>query len=352
MNFSQRKNSSSGVSRLAAALTVAALTIAALPGLTNSIARAAGAGLDVEVPFEIKALKAPGLVAPYFLQDNHGTMVVSDQAGGVFSVTFGGKVTPLADKAKIRNPAGVAIGSAGFGSYAGNVFVLAAAGDSKGPCEVERIDKSGAVSTFAKLPDAGAAATECRDLEFGAQGSPFEGKLYAVTSGNATIYSIDSSGKASAFGTYNKPVGFELTTITFPPASDSKATNSMLIGMRAKMTGAAKVGRIGMVGADGKLKDDVYLVGFVRPSGFAWSPASFGSYGNELMIADTGRFASENDNERDGSVYRVEKGIARPFAAGMMDPTDLKFIEGKAVICDPAEKGKGQGAIVIISSLL
>ena len=30
----------------------------------------------------------------------------------------------------------------------------------------------------------------------------------------------------------------------------------------------------------------------------------------------------------------------------------MKFIGSKAVICDPAEKGKGQGAIVIISSLL
>ena len=56
-----------------------------------------------------------------------------------------------------------------------------------------------------------------------------------------------------------------------------------------------------MVGADGKMKDDVYLVGFIRPSGFAWSPSSFGSYGDELMIADTGKFASENDNERDGA---------------------------------------------------
>ena len=99
--------------------------------------------------------------------------------------------------------------------------MLAAAGGIKGPCEVERIDKSGAVSTFAKLPDA--AATECRDLEFGAAGSPFAGKLYAVASGNSTIYAIDSSGKASAFGTYNKPVVFELTTITFPPSSDTKA---------------------------------------------------------------------------------------------------------------------------------
>ena len=347
MNFSKRK---SKFSIFAIALSVAALAVAALPGLTNSIARASGAGLDVEVPFEIKALKAPGLVAPYFLQDNHGTMVVSDQAGGVYSVTFGGKATALADKTKIRNPAGVAIGPSGFGSYEGNVFVLAAAGGIKGACEVERIDKSGAVSTFAKLPDAG--ATECRDLEFGASSSPFAGKLYAAASGNATIYAVDSSGKASVFGAYTKPLSFELTTITFPPASDSKAAGMMLVGMRAKGSFAAKVGRISMVGADGKMKDEVYLVGFIRPSGFAWSPSSFGSYGDELLIADTGKFASENNNERDGNIYRVERDIARPFASGLMDPTDLKFIGNKAVICDPAEKGKGEGAIVIISSLL
>jgi hypothetical protein len=355
MNFSKRRNDLSvrgSISAFVSAFIFAALLIGAIPAITNSIAHAAGKGLDVEVPFEIKALKAPGLVAPYFVQDDHGTMVVSDQAGGVDSVTFAGKVTPLADKSKIKNPAGVAIGPAGFGSYAGSVFVLAAPGDLKSPCEVERIDKSGAVSTFAKLPDSGAAPTECRDLEFGAASSPFAGKLYAATSGNAAIYAIDSSGKATVFGTYTKPVPFELTTITFPPASDSKAANMMLVGMRAKMGGASKVGRVAMIGTDGKMKDDPYLVGFIRPSGFAWSPSSFGSYGDELMIADTGRFASENNNERDGTVYRVEKGIARPFAAGLMDPTDLKFIGSKAVICDPAEKGKGQGAIVIISSLL
>jgi hypothetical protein len=347
MNFSKRK---SNLSRFATALSVAVLTIVALPSLTNSIARAAGAGLDVEVPFEIKALKAPGLVAPYFLQDNHGTMVVSDQAGGVYSVTFAGKATALADKTKIRNPAGVAVGPAGFGSYEGNVFVLAAAGGIKGPCEVERIDKSGAVSTFAKIPDA--SATECRDLEFGAPSSPFAGKLYAAVSGNSSIYSIDSSGKASVFGAYNKPVSFELTTITFPPASDSKAAGSMLIGMRPKGSFASKIGRIGMIGADGKLKDQIYLVGFIRASGFEWSPSTFGSYGDELLIADTGKFAAENDNERDGNIYRVERDVARPFASGLMDPTDMKFIGNKAVICDPAEKGKGQGAIVIISSML
>ncbi|MGB0060791.1 hypothetical protein [Candidatus Binatus sp.] len=347
MNFSKRKNS---FSTFATAFSVAVLAIAALPSLTNSIARASGAGLEVEVPFEMKALKAPGLVAPYFVQDHHGAMLVSDQAGGVYSVTFAGKVTALADKTKIKNPAGVAIGPAGFGAYADNVFVLAAAGGIKGACEVERIDKSGAVSTFAKMPDAG--ATECRDLEFGAANSPFAGKLYAAVSGNATIYAIDSSGKASVFGTYTKPVPFELTTISFPPSSDTKAAGMMLVGMRAKGSFAAKVGRISMVGADGKMKDEVYLVGFIRPSGFAWSPSTFGSYSDELLIADTGKFASENDNERDGVIVRVERNLARPFASGLMDPTDMKFIGSKAVICDPAEKGKGQGAIVIISSML
>src|SRR5260370_25263529 len=130
MNFSRRR---SNFSVFVSVFRLAALLIGALPNMTNSLARAAGKGLDVEVPFEIKALKTPGLVAPYFLQDDHGAMVVSDQAGGVFSVTFAGKVTPLADKSKIKHPSRVAIGPSGFGSYAGNVFVLAAAGDLKAP---------------------------------------------------------------------------------------------------------------------------------------------------------------------------------------------------------------------------
>jgi hypothetical protein len=335
-------------------LTSAAFVIAVLfagwPISQNPLANAAGKGLDVEVPYEINALKTPGLTAPYYLQEKDGNMIVSDQAGGVFSVTFGGKVTEVAGKAKLKNPAGVAIGASGFGSYAGDVFVLNAS-DEKAPCEVMRIDKSGAVSSFAKLPDAGTPASGCRDLEFGAAASPFAGKLFAAISANASVYAIDSSGKATVFGTYNKPVQFDLTTIRFAPASDSKAANQMLIGMRATMAGASKVGRIGIVTPDGKMKDDVYLVGFIRPTGFAWSPESFGSYGDNLFIADTGRLIAESDN-RDGVVYRVDKGLARPYAAGLMDPTDLKFIGKKIVICDPAEKGKGQGAIVIISSLL
>jgi hypothetical protein len=354
MNSSQRKNRTSLLLAFAA---LAMAVLALMPGRLVTEALAAAAKLDVEVPFEIKALKTPGLTAPLYLGVAGNEMVVSDEAGGVYSVTTSGKATPLAGKEKIKYPGGVAVAPAGFGANGGQVFVLAATGDKKGPCEVERIDKSGAVSTFAKLPQNGSLGggmpSGCRDLEFGPPSGPYAGKLYAVTTDNATIYAVDSSGKASVFGTYDKPLTMELTTIYFAPATDSKAPGMMLVGMRPSMAGAAKVGRIGIVTPDGKLKDDPYLVGFIRPGGFAYAPSNFGGYGGQLFIVDTGRWATENSALRDGEVYRVDKGIARPYGGGMVDPTDMKFVGNKMLMCDPADKGKsGEGAIVVITSLM
>ncbi len=310
-------------------------------------AAAAGGGLDVEIPFEIKALKT-SLTAPYFLDKDGGDVIVSDQAGGVYKVTMSGKATEVGARSKLKNPAGVAVAPAGFGSHGGQYFVLNA-NDAKGPCEVDVIDKTGSVSSFAKLP---AAATGCRGIAFGASSTPYAGKLYAATNGNSTIYAVDPSAKVLAFGVYNKPMAFELTTIAFAPSDDPKAPNMMLVGMRPNLGSASKVGRIGIVAPDGKLKDDVYLVGFTRPSGFGYSPANWGTYDHVFFIVDTGKFASQNDNMRDGTVTRLEKGIARPFAGGLMDPTDMRFVGSKLVITDPAERGKGQGAIVVISSLM
>jgi hypothetical protein len=354
MNSPRRRNRTNLLLILFAAFVVAALALG--PGRPFSDALAAATKLDVEVPYEIKALKSAGLTAPVYVAAQGETMIVSDSAGGVYSVTAGGKATPLAGKDKVKSPGGVAVAPANFGSYSGQVFVLAAA-DSKSPCEVDRIDKSGAVSTFAKLADNGSLGggkpSGCRDLEFGPSSGPYAGKLYAATTDNATLYAIDSSGKASVFGTYDKPLAMEITTVHFAPATDSKAPGMMLLGMRPTMAGAAKVGRIGIIAPDGKLKDDPYLVGFVRPGGFGYAPGNFGGYSGQFFIADTGRFASENSGMRDGEIYRVDKGIARPYGGGLVDPTDMKFIGNKMVLCDPADKGKpGEGAIVVITSLL
>ncbi|HEY6394110.1 MAG TPA: hypothetical protein VIX12_01760, partial [Candidatus Binataceae bacterium] len=325
------------------------IAIGAIGALLFSAAYAAAPkGPDVEIPFEAKALKASGLTAPAYVDADGGNMVVSDRAGGVYSVTFGGAVKELASKAKVKYPAGVAVAPAGFGSYASQKFVLTAS-DKAGPCEVDRIDASGAVSTFAKLPDAN--ATGCRDLAFGPAGK-YAGKLYAVTNDNAAIYAIDASGKAALFGQYEKPMGFELTTVAFAPATDSKAPGLMLIGARPTIGGAAKIGRISVINPDGKMQDNPYLVGFTRASGFAFSPSEFGSYGDTLFIADAGKTGDENVSNRDGQIYRVYKDVSRPFGSGLVDPTAMRFIGKKMVICDPDEKAApNHGAIVVVTSL-
>jgi len=345
MNSSEknpRNNLRSGLIALGAILVAASSVLAA--GKPKAI--------DVEIPYEATVLKT-SLVSPLYLTEASGGMVVSDAAGGVYMVTMGGKSTELAGKSRVKHPAGVAIAPGGFGT-AGTVYVLASGDDPAGPCEVDAIDKSGGVTTFAKLPDAGSGkAAECRDLEFGAKGTPYAGKLYAATSANSTIYAIDASGKAAVFGSYDKPNAWDLTSIGFTSATDSKAPNVMLIGMRLRMGGAAKLGRIGVVTPDGKLKDDPYLVGFIRPTGFATSPANWGSYGDTFFIVDYGKPSTEEGGASDGSIYRVYKDVPRPYASNLADPTCMKFIGNKMVIADPAIKGApGQGGIVIISSLL
>jgi len=309
-------------------------------------------GIDVEIPYEATVLKT-SLVSPLYVNEVSGGMVVSDGAGGVYTVTLSGKSTELVGRSKLKHPAGVAVASSGFGT-AGQLYVLSSGDDPAGSCEVDAIDKSGSVSTFAKLPDTGGGKpTDCRDLQFGAKGTPYAGKLYAAVSGNSTIYAIDAAGKAAVFGSYDKPNAWDLTTIGFATGNDSKAPNMMLVGMRLKMGGAAKLGRIGIVGPDGKLKDDPYLVGFIRPSGFGTSPPNWGSYGGVFFIADFGKPASEEGGIGDGAIYRVYNDVPRPYASNLADPTSMRFIGGKMVIADPAIKGKpGQGGIVVISSLL
>lgn len=335
---------------MAVGVGAAGLAAVALFGARSAVA--AGKGLDVEIAYEIKAVKITGVTSPRYVQVEKGNLIFSDASGGVFSSPLsGGKATEIA---KVKDPGGLAVAPAGFGSYAGQTFVLSQTGD-KAPCEVMRIDK-GTASSFAKLPDAGklngGKATDCRDLEFGS--GQFAGKLFAVTNGNATVYQIDSSGKAKAFAVFDQPPTFELSSVAFTDASDTKAPNSMLIGMRPRTEVSLKVGRIIAFGADGKQKTE-YLIGFgALPTGWGYAPAGFGTYGGELFILDAGRPADKNQSARDGNLYRLDKkGVVRPFASGMVDPNCLRFVGKTMVIADPSEQGKpGKGAIVVINSML
>jgi hypothetical protein len=347
---------SKGNRRLRAAATaLAAASILALAtGPRGPLADARAAGPTAEVPYVVKALKITGAREPLYIQDEgHGKLVFSDAAGAVYSVPIsGGRATRLA---KIKRPAGLAIAPSGFGSYAGQVFVLSASGKGGG-CAVERIDKSGRASAFAALPKAGKIGkgepTECRDLEFGPSAGPLAGKLYAVTNGNATVYEVGADGKARAFATLDQPIPFEIANLNFAPANDPKARGAMMLGMRPRAETAAKVGRIGMLGADGKLSANYYLVGFVNPTGWGYAPPTFGQYRNVFFIADAGRPADKSHDARDGQVLRLDKGVAREFGTGFVDPNCLRFVGNEMVVADPAANGRRGGAILVIKSML
>ena len=153
---------------------------------------AAGKGLDIEIAYEIKALKITGATSPVYAQVESGKLIFSDTSGVVMSAPMGGgSATTLA---KVANPSGVAIAPAGFGSYAGQVFV-ASGSDAKTPCEIMRIGGASA-SSFARLPDAGklngGKATECRDLEFARREVPSPASSMRSPTATATIYEIDS----------------------------------------------------------------------------------------------------------------------------------------------------------------
>jgi len=276
--MNSKRNPSRWTGSKRAGLIAGAIAIALAAGGFAATSQAQeGKGYNTEdFGFVMGPVKAAGLQAPVYAQVAGDNVVVSDAgAGGVFSVAVTGGAA--AAVGKVKKPAGVAIAPDGFGSYGGQTFVLAPeGGDAKAPCIVDRLDKSGAASGFAKLPAAGSLnggkATECRDLEFGPAGSAFAGKLYAVTNGNASIYEIDAGGKARAFGTYEKPLAWEINNIGFAPAGDSKAPNGMLLSVRPRSESAAKVGRIAIIDSSGKMKDEFYLVGLIRPTGFAFAP--------------------------------------------------------------------------------
>ncbi len=118
------------------------------------------------------------------------------------------------------------------------------------------------------------------------------------------------------------------------------------------MEAAPKVGRLAIIDSAGKMSDNIYLVGLVRPTGFGFAPDGFGSHAGVLFVADEGKLASQNNGEHDGRVYRLFKGMAREYASGLTDPTCLKFVGKTMVLCDPAAHGKpGSGAIVTLAPM-
>ena len=121
----------------------------------RAIAAGKSKGIDVEIPYEANVLKA-SVVAPQYLNEASGGMVVSDASGGLYSVTLIGTTTALEGKSKLKHPGGVASAPARFGT-AGQLYVLSSGYDAADRARSIRSTSRGRFD-FAKLFDAGGAS--------------------------------------------------------------------------------------------------------------------------------------------------------------------------------------------------
>ena len=74
-----------------AAAAIAAVVLASSGMFGARIANAAaGKGLDIEIAYEIKALKIAGATSPVYVQADKGKLIFSDASGAVMSAPMGG----------------------------------------------------------------------------------------------------------------------------------------------------------------------------------------------------------------------------------------------------------------------
>ena len=92
--------------------------------------------------------------------------------------------------------------------------------------------------------------------------------------------------------------------------------------------------------ADGQVLPQYLVENLDTPSGLAFAPAGFGSYGGNLFIADIGGIMPipaprDKAPPRNGRILRVgTDGKAVPFASGFASPLGLRFIGQRMIVCD------------------
>ena len=92
--------------------------------------------------------------------------------------------------------------------------------------------------------------------------------------------------------------------------------------------------------ADGRVLPQYLVENLDTPSGLAFAPAGFGSYGGSLFVADIGGIMlipapRDKAPPRNGRILRVDSdGKAVPFASGFASPLGLRFIGQRMIVCD------------------
>jgi len=315
--------------------------------------------ITVDAAFTARVLVAPGtFYDPLFpiagdgddiwLNDDGGEE--GEGGGGIYSIARDGHVRTLVAVGNIPPPTAIDRAPQSFAPYAGQIFALAQpqkgwAGATTNHIILRLDPNTWQPVKFAELPTAGSrnkgVAGAGIDMMFGPDGGPFAGRLFAITSLNNAIYEVLPDGHARAFIVMDTAKPRQPVCLTFARVHGEErmmvSTANGNFSPRRQVPGFATVTQ---VTPDGRVLPEYLVENLDTPSGLAFAPAGFGSYGGNLFIADLGGVMPipaprDKAPPRNGRIVRVASdGEIVPFASGLATPLGLRFIGGRMIVCD------------------
>jgi hypothetical protein len=241
---------------------------------------------------------------------------------------------------------GMDVATENFGFYGGQLFLLTQpAKGAKGIFGnhlIQRLSpQTNRLERFCTLPAAGTAghgvAGGGTALWFGAQQSPFGGRIFAITAPNRMIYQATKDGRCSPFADFNQ-FGVPLE-LTFTPDNQWMLVSVTPANEAGLPDPSARRGMIMKVSPKGEIKPKPLLWGLSTPGGMGYAPRGFGRFGGQLFFTDLGDFQipvpMTQPLNADGTVMRLsESGIPKLVASGFVNPLHLRFIGRKLWVSD------------------
>lgn len=267
----------------------------------------------------------------------------ADKGSRLLAVDERGSVSVLVDADRLLPiSAGFDVAPDGFGEFGGQIFALSQpeVGDGGGLKNyvVQRIDPKDdfSVSLFCALPERGdgKVAGIGVDARFGPAGSPFEGKLYASSSLNETIYQITPDGTCAPFVRFDPQTQGSPLYLRFAP--DGRA---LLVGVVRGGIFNARGSAILRVSAAGQVDERAVAEAPTMIGSFDFAPEGFGTYGGQLFVTEVGHYEIPvplgQALRPDGIVHRVTAaGKLEPVARGFINPWNLRFVGDKLWVAD------------------
>jgi hypothetical protein len=267
---------------------------------------------------------------------------IGDKGSRMIAVQPDGTVNVLVDADKMAPiSAGFDIAPKNFGDYGGQVFALSQPNIGvEGGMEnyvIQRIEPQNnyAISIFCTLPGVGSKKSSIGvDAVFGPAGSPFDGKLYAVTTLNGTIYEVTPDGKCLPFVRFDPDDHGGPLYLRFAP--DGK---SMLVTVVRGGIFNARGAAVLRVLPDATINNNSLADGETMFGGLDFAPPGFGEYGGQLFIVEVGYYEIPvplgQALRPDGKVHRLTPdGKLELVASGFINPWGIRFVDDKLWISD------------------